>query len=357
MSVCLVTGSAGLVGSAAARHFASLGLHVAGIDNNLRRYFFGPDGSTAAVGDGLIRDLGSSYTHYDADIRDRKALERIYGHYGKDIALVIHAAGQPSHDWSLREPLTDWDVNATGTINLLELTRQHSPSAPFVFCSTNKVYGDRPNRLPLELLDTRWELPAQHRYADGITEDMPIDDTLHSMFGASKVAADIAVQEYGLNFGLNTVSFRCGTLTGAAHAAAELHGFLAYLMRCAMEHRPYTIYGYEGKQVRDALHARDLVAAFEAYWRDPEPGRVYNMGGGRAANVSLREAITLAEQITGQEMVTEYQPAHRTGDHMWWISGTGKFQNDHPDWKPTYDVPAILTEMYELNHDRWRPSS
>jgi CDP-paratose 2-epimerase len=353
VSIALITGSAGLIGSAAARHFATLGLDVVGIDNDMRRYFFGPDGTTAPVADQLTRELSASYTHHHTDIRDREALRAVFLRYGKDITLVVHTAGQPSHDWAVREPLTDFDVNATATLNVLEYTRQYCEQAAVVFCSTNKVYGDRPNILPLVEQDTRWEIDPGHRYAEGIAEDMSIDDCLHSIFGVGKVAADIAVQEYGRYFGMSTATFRCGTLTGPAHAAAELHGFLAYVMRCAMQHRTYSIYGHQGKQVRDAIHAHDLVAAFEAYWRDPRPGEVYNMGGGRHANVSVREAITLAEQIIGRSMTTRYVDQARVGDHIWWISNTAKFAQHYPGWKLTYDVPAILNEIYEANRDRW----
>jgi CDP-paratose 2-epimerase len=356
VAVALVTGSAGLIGSQAARRFASLGLDVVGVDNDMRRYFFGDDGSTAWVADALKRELGARYTHYYTDIRDRTGLEAIFTRYGRHITVIIHAAAQPSHDWAVKEPFTDFDVNAVGTLNLLEYTRRHCPASAFIFCSTNKVYGDQPNRLPLVEQDTRWEIAANHPYANGIGEDMSIDHCLHSIFGVGKVASDAMVQEYGHYFDMNTVAFRCGTLTGPAHAAAELHGFLAYLMRCAMQRRRYTIYGYGGKQVRDAIHSHDLVSAFEAYFHHPRPGEVYNMGGGRHANCSIREAMTLAEQITGQPMNTTYTAANRIGDHMWWISGLHRFQHDYPGWKLTYDIPAILTEIHDANTDRWTPA-
>jgi CDP-paratose 2-epimerase len=353
MSVAIVTGSAGLIGSEAARHFAGLGLHVVGIDNDMRRYFFGPDGTTIPNAAKLVADLGRGYTHLEHDIRDRDTLATVFARYGDDIALVVHAAGQPSHDWAAREPLTDFDVNAVGTLNLLEHTRLHCPHAAFIFTSTNKVYGDRPNQLPLVELDTRWEITPGHEYEHGITEDMPIDSCMHSVFGIGKVAADIAVQEYGRYFGLNTATFRCGTLTGPAHAAAELHGFLAYLMRCAMEHRTYRIFGYHGKQVRDAIHSHDLVAAFEAFLRAPRRGEVYNMGGGRHSHTSLTEAIALAEKITGEQMTTEYHETARVGDHIWWVGSTAKFANHYPGWSHTYNVEAILTEMHDTNRDVW----
>jgi len=354
MSIAIVTGSAGLIGSEAVRHFAGLGLDVVGVDNDMRRYFFGPDGTTIPNAYRLINDLGPRYTHIEHDIRDRDALGKMFARYGNDIAVVIHAAGQPSHDWATREPLTDFDVNAVGTMNLLEHTREHCRDAAFIFTSTNKVYGDRPNQLPLIELDTRWEIARDHEYQNGITEDMRIDSCLHSIFGVGKVAADIAVQEYGRYFGLNTATFRCGTLTGPAHAAAELHGFLAYLMRCAMERRTYRIFGYQGKQVRDAIHSHDLVAAFEAFFRAPRQGEIYNMGGGRHSHTSLTEAVTLAQQITGEPMTTQYLDEPRRGDHIWWIGSTAKFAGHYPDWKYTYDVEAILTEMYQANQETWK---
>ncbi|MBV1853277.1 NAD-dependent epimerase/dehydratase family protein [Catellatospora tritici] len=353
MSVALVTGSAGLIGSEAARHFAGLGMHVVGIDNDMRKYFFGEDGSTAWSLVNLTSKLGDGYTHYDVDIRDRDVLSKIFERYGKDISLVIHTAAQPSHDWAAKEPFTDFDVNAGGTLNVLEYTRQHAPDAAFIFCSTNKVYGDTPNRLPLVEQETRYEIDPGHQFANGITEDMTIDNSLHSIFGVSKVAADVAVQEYGRYFGLRTASFRGGTLTGPAHSAAELHGFLAYLMRCVMEGRTYNLYGYKGKMVRDAIHSHDVLTAFEAFYRNPRAGEVYNLGGGRFSNTSHLEAFAIAEQITGKQASVNYVEQNRIGDHQWYVSDMAKFQAHYPDWRMTYDVPAILREIYEANADKW----
>lgn len=355
MSVALVTGSAGLIGSEAARHFAGLGLDVVGIDNDMRRYYFGEDGSTAWSLLRLTGELGDAYTHYDVDIRDRAGLEAIFKKYASDIAVVIHTAAQPSHDWAVKEPFTDFDVNAVGTLNVLENTRQHALDAPFIHCSTNKVYGDRPNSLPLVERETRYEIEPGHPYEQGIAEDMPIDTSLHSVFGASKVAADVMVQEYGRYFGMRTACFRGGTLTGPAHSAAELHGFLAYVMRCAMERRVYRIYGYKGKMVRDAIHSHDVVAAFEAFFRNPRSGEVYNLGGGRHSNTSHLEVFALAEKITGNEMRTVYVDEHRVGDHQWWIGSNARFQAHYPQWRVTYDVPAILTEIHQANLDKWLP--
>jgi CDP-paratose 2-epimerase len=354
VSVAVVTGSAGLIGSEAARHFAGLGLHVVGIDNDMRSYFFGPEASTAWNRQRLMRSLGDRYTHTSIDVRDRDAVRRIFRRYGRDVVLVIHAAAQPSHDWAAREPFTDFDVNASGTLNVLEHTRLHAPEAAFVFCSTNKVYGDLPNRLPLIELDTRYELAPGHRYAGGIDESMAIDDCLHSLFGAAKLAADVMVQEYGRYFGMRTACFRAGTLTGPAHSATELHGFLAYLMRCVMLGRTYNIYGYKGKMVRDAIHSSDVLTAFEAFFRQPRSGEVYNLGGGRFANVSHLEAFTLAEKITGKPAKVNYMDRSRVGDHQWYISDMTKFRNHFPNWAPLRDIETILIELHEANADKWR---
>jgi len=355
MSVAVVTGSAGLIGSEAVRHFAGLGLDVVGIDNDMRREFFGPEASTAWNVVRLTSELGDAYSHHNVDIRDRAELGRIFARYGRNIALVVHTAAQPSHDWAVRDPYTDFDINATGTLNVLQNVRQHCIEAPFIHCSTNKVYGDRPNSLPLTEQETRWEIDPAHPYADGIAEDMPIDACLHSVFGASKVAADIMVQEYGRYFDMRTACFRGGTLTGPAHSATELHGFLGYVMRCNMERRTYKIFGYKGKQVRDAIHSHDVVAAFEAFFRAPRAAAVYNLGGGRHSNVSNLEAFALAGKISGIEMITEYVDQNRVGDHIWWIGSNAAFQADYPGWKQVYDVPAIMQEIYEANVDRWQP--
>lgn len=356
MSVALVTGSAGLIGSEAARHFAGLGLDVIGIDNDMRARFFGPEASTAWNVLRLSHELGNAYTHHDVDIRDLDALSRIFRRYQDDIAVVIHTAAQPSHDWALRDPHTDFEVNAVGTLNVLQNVRKHCIDAPVIHCSTNKVYGDRPNYLPFVELNSRWEIEPGHPYEQGIREDMSIDACLHSVFGASKVAADVMTQEYGRYFGMKTACFRGGTLTGPAHSATELHGFLGYVMRCNMERRTYQIFGYKGKMVRDAIHSHDVVAAFEAFFRNPRSAAVYNLGGGRQSNCSHLEAFKIAEQITGQPMITEYQEANRLGDHIWWIGSNAAFQADYPEWKQVYDVPMILSEIYHANADRWVPA-
>jgi CDP-paratose 2-epimerase len=357
VAVALVTGSGGLIGSEAVRHFAGLGLDVVGIDNDMRQEFFGPEASTAWNVQRLTADLGTAYTHHGVDIRDRDALARIFRHYGREIAVVIHTAAQPSHDWAVRDPFTDFDVNAGGTLNVLQTVREHCIEAAVIHCSTNKVYGDRPNTLPLTEQDTRWEIDPAHPYANGIAEDMSIDACLHSVFGASKVAADVMVQEYGRYFDMRTACFRGGTLTGPAHSATELHGFLGYVMRCNMEQRTYKIFGYKGKQVRDAIHSHDVVSAFEAFFRNPRSAAVYNLGGGRHSNTSNLEAFALAEQISGVPMRTEYVETNRVGDHIWWIGSNAAFQADYPDWKQVYDVPMILQEIHDANVDKWVPAA
>jgi CDP-paratose 2-epimerase len=316
----VITGAAGLVGAEAARFYLRQGWRVVGVDNDMRSVFFGAEASTAWQRQRLEREF-PLYAHRSSDIRDAAAIERIFGEFGSDIALVIHTAAQPSHDWAARDPVADFTVNANGTSVLLEATRKHCPAAPFIFTSTNKVYGDTPNRLPLVEMESRWELDPAHPFArDGIDETMSIDRSLHSLFGASKVAADILVQEYGRYFGMKTGVFRGGCLTGPGHSGAELHGFLAYLMKCAVGARPYRIFGYKGKQVRDNIHSRDLIMAFDAFRRSPRCGEVYNMGGSRVSNCSMREAIAMCEELTGRPMQVEYVDENRIGDHIWWMS-------------------------------------
>ena len=346
MSVVVVTGSAGLIGAETTRRFARDGHTVAGIDNDMRAYFFGAEGSTKWSADALQRDL-PGYRHHVADIRDYAALEAVFKEYAGDIALVVHTAAQPSHDWAAREPLTDFGVNAVGTLNMLEMARQFCPEAPFIFTSTNKVYGDAPNYLPLVEQETRWEVDASHRYAEhGIDETMSIDQTKHSVFGASKVAADVMVQEYGRYFGMKTAVFRGGCLTGPGHSGAELHGFLSYLMKCAMTGREYRIFGYKGKQVRDNIHSSDLVDAFGQFFRKPRAGEVYNIGGSRHSNCSMAEAIAMCEEIAGKKMNISYVDENRVGDHIWWISDVRRFQAHYPTWRYAYDIRRIMEEIF-----------
>jgi len=354
MSVALITGSAGLVGSEAVAYFTSLGMDVVGIDNGMRADFFGKEASTTWVRDRLCAEF-PRYCHFETDIRDSFGVSKIFAHYGRDIALVIHTAAQPSHDWAASNPTTDFAVNANGTSVLLEAARHFSPNAVFIFTSTNKVYGDLPNTLPLVEQETRWELEADHAYAKyGIPETMSLDRTTHSLFGVSKAAADLLVQEYGRYFGMKTAGFRGGCLTGPNHSGTQLHGFLAYLMKCAVTEEPYMIFGYKRKQVRDNIHSADLIHAFHEFFKDPHPGEVYNIGGGRYSNCSMLEAISLCEKITGKPLRWKYTEENRRGDHIWWISDISRFQEHYPNWKLQYDVPRILQEIYERNSDRWR---
>ncbi len=354
MSLAIITGSAGLIGSEATRYFSDAGLEVVGIDNDMRREFFGDEASTRWNRERLKADLGARYTHLNIDIRDSDGIDQVFARYGSEVKLVVHTAAQPSHDWAARDPRTDFSVNAVGTLNLLEAVRTHAPEAVFIFTSTNKVYGDAPNRLPLVELDKRWEIASSHRYTGGISEDFPIDQSLHSLFGASKVSADVIVQEYGRYFGMKTACFRGGCLTGPNHSGTQLHGFLAYLMKCAVSDTPYTVFGYGGKQVRDNIHSHDLIRAFDAFFRNPRPAAVYNIGGGRHSNCSMLEAISHCEEITGREMQWTYTEQNRTGDHIWWISDLARFKADYPEWDLEYNVPQILREIYECNIERWQ---
>jgi CDP-paratose 2-epimerase len=355
MNIIIITGSAGLIGSEATKFFSTVGFTVVGIDNDMRRHFFGDDASTDWNRRRLEATLNGRYLHHAIDIRDATAVEQLFAEYSSDIKLVIHTAAQPSHDWAVRDPQTDFTVNANGTLNLLEATRKHAPNAVFIFTSTNKVYGDRPNQLPLAEQESRWEIADSHAFAGGIDETMSIDQTLHSLFGASKVAADVLVQEYGRYFEMYTACFRGGCLTGPNHSGAQLHGFLAYLMKCTMTGDPYTIFGYKGKQVRDNIHSADLIQAFYAFFQAPRIGEVYNIGGGRFSNCSMLEAIDLCEQITGKKLQWRYSEQNRTGDHIWWISNLAKFQSHYPQWQLAYDVPRILQEIHDYNAERWLP--
>jgi CDP-paratose 2-epimerase len=347
MSVAIVTGSAGLVGSATCRLFHDKGLDVIGIDNDMRRAFFGDGASTIAVRDGLTASL-SSYLHLNLDIRDPDAIEAVFARYGSSISVIVHTAAQPSHDWAARDPVTDFTVNANATLLLLQAAHKYCAEASFVYCSTNKVYGDTPNSLPLVERETRWEIAADHSYAaHGISETMSIDRSKHSLFGASKTAADLLVQEYGRYFGMRTVCFRAGCITGPGHRGAKLHGFLAYLARCVALDEPYVVIGYGGKQVRDNIDARDLAAAFWSYFEAPRVAEVYNIGGGRGRSCSVIEAIDLCEKVLGRRLRWSYQQEAREGDHIWWISDTRRFEQDYPDWKPAYGLPEIVGQIGE----------
>lgn len=343
-----MTGSSGLIGSEAVAHFDDLGEEVVGIDNNMRADFFGHDGDTTWNLEHLRRHH-PRYRHHHVDVRDRQAVLDLFERERPDV--VIHCAAQPSHDLAARRPFDDFDVNAVGTLNLLEATRRHCRRPCFIFMSTNKVYGDAPNDLPLVELPTRWDY-ALREHRDGIDEDMRVDRTKHSLFGASKLAADVAVQEYGRYFGMHTVCFRGGCLTGPNHSGAELHGFLSYLIKCAVERRLFTIFGYKGKQVRDQIHSADVVAAFEHFVRAPRPAAVYNLGGGRVNSVSAIEAIRLVEEHTGRPLCHTYIDVHREGDHICYISDLRRLRHDYPEWSITHSLDGIVQQVVESQTSR-----
>ena len=352
MPTAIVTGSGGLIGSETVKHLVTEGFDVIGLENDMRARFFGPESSTSHVTEQLTAEV-DGFRSLPLDIRDTEGVARVFAEHRREIALVIHTAAQPSHDWAASDPQTDFTVNANGTLNLLQAAREHCPDAPFVFTSTNKVYGDRPNFLPLIETDTRLELPEDHHWYGGIGTDMSIDNCTHSLFGVSKVAADLLVQEYGRYFGMPTVCFRGGCLTGPQHAGAELHGFLAYLMKCTVSGKPYTIYGYGGKQVRDNIHASDVVSAFEAFYRAPRQAAVYNLGGGRESNISMLEAIAACERISGRTLDYTLSETARIGDHRWYISDLEAFKRDYPDWQLTIGIEQILNEIHDANTETW----
>lgn len=347
MKIVIITGSAGLIGSEAVDFFSKKFDKVIGIDNNMRKYFFGEDASTEWNKLRIEKEY-PNYEHHNCDIRNYSDLENIFKKYSKDIHLIIHAAAQPSHDWAANEPLTDFTVNANGTMNMLELTRLHCKNAVFIYTSTNKVYGDNPNYLPLVELEDRWEIDSNHKYfKKGIDESMSIDNTKHSLFGASKVAADVMVQEYGKYFNMYTGVFRGGCLTGPKHSGTQLHGFLSYLMKCAITGDSYTVFGYKGKQVRDNIHSWDLVNMFWHFYQKPRCGEAYNAGGSRHSNCSMKEGIVICEKITGKKMNYTYSETNRIGDHIWWISDVSKFQEHYPDWHYHYNLQDILVQIFE----------
>ena len=346
MSIALVTGSAGLIGSETSKRFHAEGMEIVGLDNDMRAEFFGPEASTLSTRQRL-ESLLPRYTHQSIDIRDFEAVKKVFERYGAEIKVIVHTAAQPSHDWAARAPHIDFGVNATGTLNMLEAARLYAPEAVFIFTSTNKVYGDTPNRLPLIELEKRWEIDSAHAYAVGIDESMSIDQTKHSLFGASKVAADVLVQEYGRYFGMKTGIFRGGCWTGPGHAGTELHGFLAYLMKCTATGKPYRVFGYGGKQVRDNIHSHDLVEAFWEFFQAPRSAAVYNLGGSRHSNCSMLEAIEICEEISQKKLDWTYVEDNRIGDHIWWISDVRKFQADFPNWQYRYGIREILKEIHD----------
>lgn len=347
METVIITGSSGLIGSEAVRFFAKKDVRIVGIDNDMRREFFGNEASTEWNRKCLEGEFKNFY-YYSRDIRSEQEMERLFSDYGSDISLVIHAAAQPSHDWSIKDPIKDFSVNANGTSVLLEMARKYCPDTVFIYLSTNKVYGDIANSLPLEELDTRWELSSNHPfYEKGIDESMSIDGSNHSLFGVSKAAGDLLVQEYGRCFGLKTACFRGGCLTGSNHSGAKLHGFLSYLMKCVMQKKPYTVFGYKGKQVRDNIHSFDLVNALYHFYKNPGIAKVYNIGGGRHSNSSMLEAIKLCEEISGNTLSWDYEAENRFGDHIWWISDISRFKADYPNWTYQYNIKGIIAEIYE----------
>lgn len=342
MGIALVTGSNGLIGSEISRQLLEKRYKVLGVDADLRKYFFGEDCSTEEN-----KPLHKNFVSYVFDIRDNEQLERIFSSYRGEIDLIFHTASQPAHDWAVKEPLTDFDINARATLNLLRLTQKYCPNAYFVHCSTSKVYGDNPNRLPFIETDTRWDLTKFHRFYDGITEDFSIDGSTHSLFGCSKTAGDLYVQEYGRYFGLKTALFRPGCLTGPAHRGTKLHGFLNYLVKCAKHDIPYQIIGYDGKQVRDNIHAKDFAKALIMTTTVPQYGAVYNFGGGRHSSHSILEVLLYLEEKLGKDIVTTYEPTPRIGDHQWYIGSTKKFLLDYPDFKYEYGPYEIIDEILE----------
>ena len=337
----LVTGSCGLIGSEAVRYYDKRAELVVGIDNNMRAEFFGEDGDTTWVKNTLELEC-PKYKHLSVDIRDREKIAEIVDDVRPD--LIIHCAAQPSHDLAAKVPFIDFEVNAVGTLNLLEATRHSVPEAVFIFMSTNKVYGDAPNNISLMELETRWDYDDP-RYANGIPESFSIDQSKHSLFGASKVAADVLVQEYGQYFGMKTVAFRGGCLTGPGHSGAELHGFLSYFFKAALNGRRYTIYGYKGKQVRDQIHSVDVIRAFDEFYKNPKCGAVYNLGGGKDNSVSILESIDRVEQLLGKKIHYEYSDQNRIGDHICYYSDLTKLKNDFTNWSLTYSIDDIFEEF------------
>ena len=344
MKIALITGSCGLVGSESSIFFSKKGFKIIGIDNNYRKFFFGNDGDISWVKKKLKNSL-KDYIHFNTDIRNYNNLKKIFKKYAKKIKLVIHAAAQPSHDWAKNKPFIDFDINAKGTLNLLELTKLYAPNAPFLFMSTNKVYGDNPNKLPLIEKKTRWELKKSHKYQRGINETMSIDNCTHSFFGASKSYADLVVQEYGKNIGLKTACFRAGCITGPNHSGAKLHGFLSYLVKSSLQNKKYTLIGYKGKQVRDNIHSQDLVSCFWEFYKKPGIGEIYNIGGGRYSNCSIIEALNVIEKISKIKIKRKILTQNRVGDHIWYISDMKKFKKKYPKWKQKYSTLKIIKEL------------
>ena len=348
MSIVLITGSSGLVGSESVNFFCEKGFDVIGIDNNLRKFFFGSEGSTLWVKNLLLKK-NKNFKSLNIDIRNYNNLEKLFKKYKKKISLIIHCAAQPSHDYGKNFPIIDFNVNATGTLNLLELTKKYCYEAKFIFMSTNKVYGDNPNKLKVFEKKNRWELKKSDKYFRGIDEKFPIDDCTHSFFGVSKTYADLIVQEYGKNVGLKTVCFRGGCITGPNHSGAKLHGFLSYLVKLSLKNKKYNIIGYKGKQVRDNLHSFDLVNCFWEFYKKPREGEIYNIGGGRYSNCSILEALQIVEKIKNIKIKKRFYNLPRVGDHIWYISNLSKFKKHYPKWKQKYNTLKIIEELIDKN--------
>ena len=346
MSIIIITGSTGLVGSEAVNFFCDKGFDVIGIDNNLRKFFFGKDGSTIWLKNKLLK-RNKNFKNLNLDIRNYEKLKKIFKKYSRNISLIIHSAAQPSHDYGKNYPIIDFNVNATGTLNLLELTKKYCPNSPFIFMSTNKIYGDNPNKLQLIEKKNRWELSKKNKYFKGIDEQFSIDHCTHSFFGVSKTYADLIVQEYGNNVGLKTACFRAGCITGPNHSGAKLHGFLSYLVKSSLSKKKYSIIGYKGKQVRDNLHSFDLVNCFWEFYKKPKKGEVYNIGGGRYSNCSVIEALNLVEKLTNIKIQKQIIKTPRVGDHIWYISNLSKFKKHYPKWKQKYNTKKIIEELIE----------
>jgi CDP-paratose 2-epimerase len=346
MKIALITGSCGLVGSESASFFSEKGFHVVGIDNNYRKFFFGKDGDISWVKKKLKKSL-KNYKHFNTDIRNFNNLRNIFKKYKHNISVIIHAAAQPSHDWAKDRALIDFEINARGTLNLLELTKLYCPKVPFIYMSTNKVYGDNPNSLPLFEKKTRWEIKKTHKFKFGIDETMSIDRCTHSFFGTSKSYADLIVQEFGKNVGLKTVCFRAGCITGPHHSGAKLHGFLSYLVKMAVKKKKYSLIGYKGKQVRDNIHSIDLVRCFWEFYKKPRKGEVYNVGGTRFSNCSIIEALNYIEDKMKIKIKKLLIKKNRIGDHIWYISSMKKFKNHYPKWRQEYTTKKILDQLID----------
>lgn len=348
MKYIVITGSSGLVGSEAVSFFHQKGFEPIGIDNNFRKHLFGKIACTNWKRNYQLKKLKNFY-HHNIDIRNYNKLERLFLRYRSKVKCIIHAAAQPSHDWAAKDPKTDFAVNALGTLNLLELTRKYCPKAVFIFVSTNKVYGDTPNRIKFTETKTRFEIKKNNKFYDGIDESMSIDQSTHSLFGVSKSYADLATQEYGRNIGLKTGVFRLGCITGGSHSGAELHGFLSYLVRANLKKIPYTIYGYKGKQVRDNIHALDLVKCFWEFFKNPKKGEVYNIGGGRDNSCSVLEAMEIIEQKTKIKFNFKISKKNRVGDHIWYISNNKKFKKEYRNWKIKINLDLIINDIVNNN--------